>query len=165
MDKHVVLTSLQDLSPVLEECFAVGSEIVITVTGNSMRPLLRHRRDQVVLCRSESADLRIGDVPLYRRPNGQFVLHRVVGLGASSYTMCGDGQWEKEYGVSNRAIVAIAKGFYRRGKYISCDGFWYTLYWKLWLVCLPIRPFILRGGSLIKRAVRRMCGIFKKKET
>lgn len=147
----------------MEECISAGGEIVLTVTGISMRPLLGHRRDQVVLKKVNKATLQVGDVPLYRRENGQFVLHRVVGLGASSYTMCGDGQWEKEYGVSSNAIVAIATGFYRRGKYVSCDAFWYKVYVKVWMLCFPFRRFLLKGGSFIKRCGRKICRIFKKK--
>ncbi len=163
MDRNVVVTSLQELSPIMEECMADGSEVVLTVTGNSMRPLLRHRRDQVVLTKADKARLQIGDVPLYRRANGQFVLHRIVGLGASSYTLCGDGQWTKEYGVPVKSIVAVATGFYRRGKYISCNAFWYKVYVKVWMALLPLRPFVLKGGSFVKRCGRKICSIFKKK--
>lgn len=163
MDRNVVVTSLQELSPIMEACIAEGSEVILTVTGNSMRPLLRHRRDQVVLKRNDRSLLQVGDVPLYRRENGQFVLHRVVGVEEAGYILCGDGQWEKEYGVSGRSIVAIAIGFYRRGKFCSCDAFWYKVYMKVWMAVLPLRPFLLKGGSFVKRCCRKICGIFKKK--
>ncbi len=163
MAQNVVLTSLQDLSPIMEECIADGSEVILTITGNSMRPLLRHRRDQVVLKKADKAMLQVGDVPLYRRENGQFVLHRIVGISVSSYTMCGDRQKEKENGIPAKSIVAVATGFYRRGKYLSCDNFWYKLYVKVWMIILPWRPFVLKTGSLVKRCIRKICGIFKKK--
>lgn len=160
MEHNVIVTSLQELSPVMEACIAEGSEVVMTVTGNSMRPFLRHRRDQVVLKKADRSSLQIGDVPLYRRENGQFVLHRVVGIELSGYVMCGDGQWEKEYGIPPKAILAIAVGFYRRGKLWKCDSFRYKLYAKTWMMLLPMRPLIFKCGSFVKRVVR---GIFKKK--
>ena len=163
MERNVVLTSLQDLSPVMETCIAEGSEVVLTITGNSMRTYLRHRRDQVVLKKAEKNMLRIGDVPLYRRENGQFVLHRVVDLGASCYTMCGDGQCEKEYGVSAKSVVAVATGFYRRGKLVQCTDLQYRAYVHLWMWLFPLRRMLLKGGSFVWRCGRKIRGIFKKK--
>ncbi len=163
MAPHVVLSSLEELSPVMESCIAQGSKVVLTVTGNSMYPLLCHRRDQVVLQKAEKASLQIGDVPLYRRANGQFVLHRIVDLGATSYTLCGDGQWRKEYGIPCSAVVAVATGFYRKGKYISCESCSYRLYVKLWIAMLPLRPFILKGRRFAARIVRKLRKPFTKK--
>ena len=86
------------------------------------------------------------------------MLHRVVALGASTYTMCGDAQTQKEYGVPNSRIIAVATGFYRRGKYVSCDAFSYRLYMRLWLAVLPCRGVLLKCGSVCKRIGRVFIG-------
>lgn len=163
MDRRVVLTSLNDLSPVMTECLEAGSEIVLIVTGNSMRPFLASCRDQVVLKRCDVNRLQRGDVPLYRRSDGHYVLHRIVDIGASTYTMCGDAQTEKEYGVSNKTILAKAVGFYRKGKYIACTNFWYRVYVRVWMVLRPVRPILLSAMYLYKRFTARVHKIFKKK--
>ncbi|MBR5524785.1 MAG: S24/S26 family peptidase, partial [Clostridia bacterium] len=67
-----------ELSPLLMECISQGQEVILTVTGDSMCPFLRHKRDQVVLAAADPTALQPGDVPLYRRPGGQHVLHRIV---------------------------------------------------------------------------------------
>lgn len=159
MEERVVLTNLAELSPVMQDCIEAGSEVVLTVTGNSMRPYLRHLRDQVVLAKCDPQHLQIGDVPLYRRPDGKFVLHRVVGLGASTYTLCGDAQTEKEFAVPTDCILAVATGFYRRGKRVSCSSFLYRVYWRFWMAAFPIRPFLLRLDSLAQRAAKKLCAI------
>jgi hypothetical protein len=156
----VVVTGLKELTPVIESCVAEGSQVVLTVTGNSMRPLFFHRRDQVVLERCDPARLQVGDIPLYRRDRDTFILHRVVGLGASTYVMCGDGQWKKEYGVPYSAVIAVVTGFYRKGKYISCDSPKYRRYVRFWLSSFPFRRFLLCCDDLARRVVRFVRRIF-----
>ena len=163
MERRIVTTRLEDLSPIMMECMAAGSEVVLIVTGNSMRPFLASCRDQVVLKKCDVTTLQIGDVPLYRRADGQFVLHRIVDMGASTYTMCGDAQTEKEYGVPNNRILAVAVGFYRKGKYVSCTDFWYKAYVRVWMVLRPIRPLLLKAMYLYKRITAKLRKIFKKK--
>lgn len=163
MGDNVVITSMEELSPVMEECLRNGAEVILTVTGNSMRPFLRHRRDQVVLTACDAGTLHVGDVPLYRRADGRFVLHRVVGVSASTYTMCGDAQAKKEYGVPTNRIVAVATGFYRRGKYVACSDPKYRLQMRLWLLVLPLRPLLLKTGSVTMRILRRVRSLFVKK--
>jgi len=163
VERRVVVTGLDELSPVMVECMEAGSEVVLIVTGNSMRPFLASRRDQVVLKKCDVSTLQIGDVPLYRRANGQFVLHRIVGLGASTYTMCGDAQTEKEYGVPSNRILAVAVGFHRKGKYVPCTSFWYKVYVRVWMAVRPLRPVLLRTMYLYKRICAKLATIFKKK--
>ncbi len=161
--QQLVLKDPAELSPVVQACLDNGSEVVLTVTGNSMRPMLRHGRDQVILKRCDPRHLQVGDLPLYRRADGKLVLHRVVALGVSTYTMCGDAQNEKEYGVPWNSVLAVAVGFTRRGKTRSCDGFFYRMYVRLWMALMPLRPVILKGVGLIGRVRRKLRGIFQKK--
>lgn len=163
MERRMVFTSLENLSPIMTECIEAGSEVVLIVTGNSMRPFLASCRDQVVLKKCDAAMLQVGDVPLYRRADGTFVLHRIVDIGASTYTMCGDAQTEKEYGVPNNSILALAVGFYRKGKYVSCTAFWYKVYVRVWMAMRPLRPVLLKSMYLYKRITARIGKIFKKK--
>ncbi len=163
MAGNVVVTALKDLTPLIEESIAGGGQVILTVTGNSMRPLFFHRRDQVVLEKCDPEVLHIGDIPLYRRDSGQYVLHRVVGIETSSYTMCGDGQWEKEYGVSCDAIIGVVTGFYRKGKYYACSHQGYGRFVRFWMITFPIRRFLLCMDSLGRRTVRFVRSILTKK--
>ncbi|MBQ6705987.1 MAG: S24/S26 family peptidase [Clostridia bacterium] len=161
--QQLVLTDPAELSPVVQACLENGSEVVLTVTGNSMRPMLRHRRDQVILKRCDPRHLQVGDLPLYRRADGTLVLHRVVALGVSTYTMCGDAQTEKEYGVPWNAVLAVAVGFHRGKKIVWCNRLSYRLYVRLWMLLMPLRPILLKGIRLMTRGYRKVRGIFQKK--
>lgn len=161
-----VHVSLQQLSPVVTECLAQGQEVVLLVTGNSMRPFLRHERDRVVLVKAaDPANLQPGQVPLYRRANGWFVLHRIIERddgerrwllgekeplpsahvgGGVQYTMLGDAQTDKEPGIRPEQIVGVATGFYVRGKRRPCDTPAYRRRTRLWHGLLPYRRGLLR---------------------
>ena len=78
IDTREVEIPLKELSPLMIECLTQGQEVLLTITGNSMSPFLRHKRDQVVLTACDPTALEAGEVPLYRRDNGQYVLHRIV---------------------------------------------------------------------------------------
>ena len=68
--ERVVVTQWRELAPLLNDCMAQGVDVTIPVTGTSMLPLLREGRDRVVLTRADTAALKKGDIPLYRRRNG-----------------------------------------------------------------------------------------------
>ena len=70
--------SFAELMPIIEDAFSQGLSVTLPITGNSMRPLFRHKRDSVVLSACDPYSLKRGDVPLYQRENGQYVLHRIV---------------------------------------------------------------------------------------
>ncbi|MBQ8682936.1 MAG: S24/S26 family peptidase [Clostridia bacterium] len=138
---------MAQLSPLLLACLAEGQEVVLAVTGNSMAPFLRHGRDQVVLAACDGAVLGFGDVPLYRRDNGQYVLHRVVKrrqtAGSVRYTLLGDAQWEMEPEVTPEQVVACAVGFIRNGKRYSCTSPWYRARVRVWQWLLPVRRWLI----------------------
>ena len=45
------IVDIHQYIPVLQEIMEEGKEVSLTVTGNSMSPLLIHGRDQVLMCK------------------------------------------------------------------------------------------------------------------
>lgn len=89
-------------------------KLVYTNVGISMMPLLRQRRDLLVITRKPEGRLRLWDVPLYYRPHtGQYIMHRVLWVGRHSYVMCGDNQWRPEFGVRDDQILGVLEGVTR----------------------------------------------------
>ena len=60
-----------------EEILESGQPLVYTNVGDSMEPLIRQGRDLLVI-RKNDREWRKYDIPLYRRDNGQYVLHRIL---------------------------------------------------------------------------------------
>ena len=155
MSKTVNL-SMSQITPVITQCIENGSEVILTVTGNSMCPFLKDRRDQVVLVKAQPENLKVGDVPLYCRRNGKYVLHRVVEVNNRVYTMLGDAQTDKEPGIEPDQIVAVAKAFIRKGKRYECDSSAYKRYVALWGFLLPIRGFWFKCYRFAARTYRKV---------
>ena len=113
--------NMETLLPFIEEAFNRGLDFQIPITGTSMNPLLYQKRDFVKIVKP-SLPLELGDIPLYRRADGAFVLHRVVDIKDNGeYVMCGDNQFLLEYGITDANIIGIAKTLVIDGKEIDVD--------------------------------------------
>ena len=113
--------NMESLLPFIEEAFSRGLDFQIPITGTSMNPLLYQNRDFVKI-QKPTLPLKKGDIPLYRRKDGAFVLHRVVDIKENGeYVMCGDNQFILEYGITDANIIGIAKKLIIDGKEIDAD--------------------------------------------
>lgn len=120
--------SLSDVYPLIKEVVERGGEFSFVSKGTSMLPMLRDNKDTIVLAKAQ-LPLKKYDIPLYRRKNGSFVLHRVVGFDKDGgYIMCGDNQFVKEHGIHNKDIVAVLKAYIKDGKRIECSDEEYLSY-------------------------------------
>jgi hypothetical protein len=149
---------MAELYPVLVEALRWGGHVTFTATGVSMLPMLRHMRDTVTL-RPARGDARVGDVALYRRENGQFVLHRIVGVEENGdYVFCGDNQFIRERFVSPRQVIALMASLSRHGHVYRCDSFLYRMYvFLLPLLRLMRRVFLAvlrRLGKLRRMGIK-----------
>ena len=157
--KKIKIADIDTLYPIIEETVNSGNDIKIKVSGYSMYPLVASRRDSVLLTKAEN--IKKGDVPLFKRTDGSFILHRVVGIKDGAYQMRGDYEQKIEYPIYPEQVVAVAKGFYRNEKYISCDSFWYKLYSYIWMNTVFIRPLMLK--ILAIRGARKRKKVCKQK--
>ncbi len=123
--------NLAELLPFIEEAFARGAEFELPITGTSMNPLLYQGRDFVKIVKPQ-LPLAVGDIPLYRRDDGLFVLHRVVKIKKNGeYVMCGDNQFLLEEGITDKHIIGVVKTIIRDGREFSVDtDEWYLKFKK-----------------------------------
>lgn len=136
---------MEELYPILHQQLLRG-EARLPVTGISMTPTLRGGRDLVRLRRLEGAAKR-GDILLYRRDNGQYILHRVL-RGGKTLICCGDRQFEKET-IRPEQALAVVTAICRKGKWTDVHAPLYRLYTALWMI-LPLR----RCAFFLRRCVR-----------
>ena len=141
--------SMDELSAILGEQLDKGGRVRLTVSGMSMYPMLRNGIDSVVL--EKAAFYKKGDIPLYIRPDGSYILHRIVGKNGEEYTLCGDNQMDREEGVSRSRFIAKVAGFYRRSRYVPVSALWYRFYTFLWVDCFRLRPFFARIIEMIRK--------------
>lgn len=112
---------METMLPFIEEAFNRGLDFQIPITGTSMNPLLYQNRDFVKIIKPQ-LPLNLGDIPLYRRNDGAFVLHRVVAIKDNGeYVMCGDNQFILEFGITDKNIIGVAKTLIINGEEIDTD--------------------------------------------
>lgn len=130
---------LEELLPLIREALANGQSIRYFPKGISMLPMLRQGIDSVVLS-PFTGKLKKYDLPLYRRDDGHFVLHRIVKV-KDTYSCVGDNQFGIENGVRHDQIIAVTTAFYRGEKRYSTRGFGYSLYCRFWHTTRWIRRY------------------------
>lgn len=147
---------LEELLPLMEEQLAAGQKVRFSPKGTSMLPMLRQGQDSVVLS-PVPEKLKKYDLPLYRRENGQFVLHRVVRV-EETYTCIGDNQYRLEPGVRHEQMIAVVTAFVRNGRECSVENRGYQVYCRLWHYSRPVRYLCVRCKNLIKSVLKRLFG-------
>lgn len=135
--------------PVLED----GRSVKFTVVGNSMYPIFRSNKDKVTVKKADKIKKR--DVILYRRDDGSYVLHRVVGKGEMGYKLCGDNQLIVEYPVREENVIAVMTSFERKGREVDANRLWYRVYSYVWCLFIPFRPLEYKIVRFLKRIIKR----------
>ncbi len=125
----------------IERVLAEEGYYVSTTVGISMKPMLRNRRDRVIIRAVGDETLKPYDLPLYRYPEGKYVLHRILEVREDCYVIRGDNTYVKEY-IPKEWILGYVTEFYRGKKLISTDSRAYRTYARVWQGIYPLRlPF------------------------
>lgn len=107
------------------------------------------------VCKPAPETLPRGAVVLYKRDNGQYVLHRVAACRGETYDFCGDAQWVLERGLRREQILAVVTEFQRTDRWTSVTSAAYGLYWRALLAVRPLRRFAHRAAGWLRRQVTR----------
>lgn len=154
MDEMPCVLTTQQLLAALEACFRKKERFPLEITGRSMRPLLRHGRDVVLLAPFCRESCKIGSILLYLRPNGRLVLHRVRKCVPGGYRMNGDAQTQCEF-VRVEQVVAQADALLRGGRMLSCNAPELRVWDALWYPTRVFRPVLFGIGHGVKAIFRR----------
>jgi hypothetical protein len=144
IDTAAALTALQSLT---EE----GHTVSVTVSGNSMAPFLRHGRDAVWF-RKPDRPLKAGDIVFFRRPSGQFVLHRICRICPDGYMIVGDNQTVPEGPVPPAQIFALVVQVRRKGRILTPKHLLWRFFAVVWVRMIFARKAI---GAVHGRLHRR----------
>lgn len=138
----------------IEEVLAKEGVYVSTTAGTSMFPMLRNRKDTIVI-RPVKGRLKKYDIPLYRR-GSDYVLHRIVKVNADGYVICGDNCLKKEKHVTDAQIIGVLSGVYRGNREVDLQGMGYRLYCRVWVAIYPIRYVIKKMGMLMRAFLKKV---------
>lgn len=138
----------KELFALMQQELQQGRMAMFTVSGNSMAPFLIHNRDQVQLQQVNPSRLKKGDIILYQRTDGKYILHRITKVEAGGYYTTGDGNSYRDGFVPQDAVLARAVRFYRKKLVIECDSFFWRGVFGLWMATYPIRGLMFRAVAL-----------------
>ena len=125
--------------------------IAYTNEGDSMMPLLRQHRDVMVI-RKLTEPPKKNDAVLFKRPNGAYVLHRIIRVcGNGQYRIAGDNRAFSEL-VPGEWIIGILTEVIKDSRHIYADSEEYKTYVKK----VPLHRFSLKVQSVPQRIKRKL---------
>lgn len=137
--------------PILQDILKEGKSVNLVITGNSMAPFLVHLRDTIIIS-SVNQPLRRGDMVFYTRDSGQYVMHRIHHIDKSgNLFIVGDAQTEIEGPIRQDQVFGIINQVIRKGKLVGKGDFWFDFFYYVYIRLVPLRPYIVKLVSLIKR--------------
>lgn len=149
---------LSDMEPMIHRALSMGGTFTFYPCGTSMLPTIREGRDQVILTALPDR-LRRYQIILYKRADGAYVLHRIVGIQGDSYVMRGDNQYVNEPGIRREQMIAMAGGIVQDKKVIDPNKGRARVQDILWVESAQIRRLLLR----VRGRCARLWHIIKKK--
>ncbi len=152
---------VEELVPVMLDFFAEGKKVIMSATGNSMAPLIRNRKDSIVLAAYNGESLGVGDIIFYKRNDSRYVLHRIVDIASDKkFITLGDNQTKGEETVDINQIIALPVSVIRGEKEFCLNSKGYRFYTKLWAKSsffrwAHVKLFVLRIklSRLIKKII------------
>ena len=127
----------------LKEMIEQNMDVSIVISGNSMSHFLVNQRDVIYLSKI-NRKLKKGDLVLYQRLSGQYVVHRIVKVKKSGYYLAGDNQIAIEGPILDKQIFGLVTKVKRKGKWIEAGNFWWEFFEHVWIWVLPWRMIILK---------------------
>ncbi len=137
----------------IEKVLSERGVYVGPTVGVSMLPLLKNRRDTVVVKKKEQR-LRRLDVALYKRGN-DYVLHRVLQPIDGAYIIRGDNCYADEY-VEEERVIGVLTEFFRKGKHIVCTDEKYVRYAERRVKTYKIRRFFVRIKAKLRDTAKKI---------
>lgn len=158
MEPKVRMVSPEVLMEQLPELLEEARAVPLVISGNSMRPFLVHGRDTVFLSKITDSPGK-GDMVLYRRDNGNFVLHRICHEQEGIYTLAGDAYPVTEPGIRRDQMLAVVTAVRRKGKLLQPGSFWWEFFARVWVRMIPLRLTCLRiysatAGKIVRKGRR-----------
>ena len=146
-----------------ERELAKNGVLMTLPVGKSMWPLLRSRRDQIVIERLDGDPCK-NDVILYRRGD-RYILHRLIGKKDGVWLIRGDNCLKAERDITRADMLGVLTGIYRGERYIDCRASRrYRAYVAVWRALYPIRAAIMVTGINLKRIARGLKAAVKGKK-
>lgn len=136
--------------PIFIEEMKKGKSLKFSPWGYSMYPFLVSKRDDVIV-EIPQKKLERGNICLYRRIDGTYVLHSLYKKNKKGLYFVGDNQTAIEGPLLETQVIAVVTAFIRKGKKIECSNKGYLLLHTLWMHIRFARPIILGLWKVVRK--------------
>jgi len=118
-----------------------GEQVLLQISGDSMRPTLKPRRDAALLAPITRWPTKRGDILYFRseRSASGYALHRVFKVSPEGVYMNGDAQNWVEGPIPKDAVLAVAVALIKKGKPFNIENPLYKAYVFLWRFTRRVR--------------------------
>ena len=141
----------------IEDVLAQEGRYVGPTVGVSMLPMLKERRDTIVVL-PKTERLKPLDVALYRRGKA-YVLHRVLYPIDTGYIIRGDNCYSDE-NIREEDVIGVLSEFFRKDKHYYCTDEKYLKYAKRRVKTYKVRRFFVILYAYFKAGCKRILRFF-----
>ena len=136
-----------------------GADVSVSffLSGESMRPLIRKSKDKVTVV-PVYRSLKKGDIVLFKRSDGAYVVHRINKINNSTVVTIGDNCVDFDKPVSVADIWGIVTAAERSGKIIKTDSAAFRIFGIFIMGTRPIRYFYRKAKKLGAVVLKRLRG-------
>lgn len=138
----------------IEEMLSTEGVYITTTVGVSMYPLLKNRRDNIVI-RPVTKKLKKYDVPLYKRDD-KYILHRIIGIQENGYIIRGDNCDKKEFDITDENIIGVLDAMWRKEKFFTVENFHYKCYSRFIVFFHPVRMLYKKTRYYLSRIKHKL---------
>lgn len=138
----------------VEDEISNGRSVRFRLKGDSMFPLLRNNKDEVILCPYNEDDLQPMDVVLFRF-KGRHLLHRIIRKEGNHLFLRGDGSYIAKEECFTYDVVGKVNSVIRpSGKIVSVNAWQWRLPSYIWQKTGVFRTLLLRILHYLMRPFR-----------
>ena len=130
----------------------------ITLSGDSMRPLIRKGKERVTIL-PVTKPLTIGDIVLFHdKIRDRYVVHRVIRLDDDKVQTLGDFCVHPDRWMDISWVYGIVTEIHYRTRCFSTDSNFSRAFGRVWMAIRPIRPIYIGIHRGIRLVFRRCFG-------
>lgn len=138
-----------------EDILNSGETLYYRNVGDSMYPLIVQDRTLLKISPKSNERLKKWDIPLYKRDNGQYVLHRIVKVKKDEYYLRGDNRIYTEKGIEDRHIIGVLTAIIEDGKEINISPESQRMYILSLYMKYPFKYLNTRFNNLIRKIKKK----------
>ena len=129
--------------------------VTITLDGDSMRPLIRRRKDLVTILPLRGR-IQVGDVVLFQNHQGIYVVHRVWKIKENMIQTLGDNCMKPDSWMPTASVWGQVVCVERFGRSWRMDTEFARVCGRIWMTLFPARVLYKRFRKLAGKCYRRV---------